>query len=145
MGIKSNVYLFKSTKFQIEPGEDNETNPRRYGRQLALWLKSECARLGYNVEDVIAEDWGWCVMCQREPFLLWIGCGNQDDSQTASESDPPPPASDLIWQCFTAAEAPFFKRLFKRMDTSPSLVKLDSELSQILKSENSIQFVEGLK
>jgi len=141
----SNVYLFKSTKFQIEPGEDNETNPRRYGRQLALWLKSECARLGYNIEDVIAEDWGWCVMCQREPFLLWIGCGNQYDSQTASESDPPPPASDLIWQCFTAAEVPFFKRLFKKMDTSQSLVKLDSELSQILKSENSIQFVEELE
>jgi hypothetical protein len=49
----SNVYLFKSTKFQIEPGENNETNPRRYGRQLALWLKSECARRGYHIGDAV--------------------------------------------------------------------------------------------
>ena len=29
---------FKSTLFQIEPGEDSETNPHRYGKQLARWL-----------------------------------------------------------------------------------------------------------
>ena len=138
----SNDYLFKSTRFQIEPGEDNETNPRRYGRQLAHWLKSEFEKKGYPVEDVIAEDWGWCVMCQREPFLLWVGCGNQDDSLTTSESDPPPKSSDVIWQCFTFVEVPFFKRVFKKINTDQSLAKLDSVLSQILKSENSIQFIE---
>jgi hypothetical protein len=33
-------YWFKSSKFQVEPGEDEETNPGLYGRQLARWLKA---------------------------------------------------------------------------------------------------------
>ena len=30
-------YWFKFSKFEIEPGEDKDTNPGIYGRQLAVW------------------------------------------------------------------------------------------------------------
>jgi hypothetical protein len=46
-------YWFKSSKFEIEPGEDEEINPRRYGRQLSIWLKSRLEEIGYGVEDII--------------------------------------------------------------------------------------------
>jgi hypothetical protein len=37
--MKMEGYWFKSSKFEIEPGEDEEINPGMYGRQLARWLK----------------------------------------------------------------------------------------------------------
>jgi len=63
-------YRFTSDLFEIEPGEDEQINPRRYGRQLASWLKAGLESRGYSVEPVIAEDWGRCLMCSRDPFLL---------------------------------------------------------------------------
>lgn len=32
---RNSGYWFKSTLFDIEPGEDKETNPGMYGRQFA--------------------------------------------------------------------------------------------------------------
>ena len=67
-------YWFRSTRFEIEPGEDEEINPGIYGKQLAEWLKARLEESGYKVEPIINEDWGRCLMCSREPFSLWVGC-----------------------------------------------------------------------
>jgi hypothetical protein len=82
-------YSFKSSKFEIEPGEDADINPRIYGRQLAIWRKERLEQSGYAVEDIINEDWGRCFMCQRDPFMLWVGCGNMSDHCTAKPGDAP--------------------------------------------------------
>jgi hypothetical protein len=58
--MKMEGYWFKSSKFEIEPGEDEEINPGMYGRQLARWLKQRLTEKGYSVEDIINEDWGRC-------------------------------------------------------------------------------------
>jgi hypothetical protein len=71
-------YWFTSSLFEIEPGEDKETNPGCYGRQLAVWLRKQLQERGHTVEPIINEDWGRCLMCSRDPFLLWVGCGNMD-------------------------------------------------------------------
>lgn len=134
-------YHFKSSLFDIEPGEDEETNPRIYGRQLALWLKTRLEQRGYDIEPVIAEDWGRCLMCYRDPFLLWVGCANMVDYDTAQPGDPPPDRESIIWHCFVAAEVPILKRLFSRPDTAPSLDKLHAELHAILASEPDIRLV----
>ena len=131
-------FLFRSTAFEVEAGEDSETNSRRYGRQLARWIKGKFEALGYTVEDVIPEDWGWCVMCQREPFSLWIGCGNRDDSDIAKEDDPPPKKEKIVWECFAMAEVGFLRRIFGKVDTSAALNKLNAELKQLLDNEPSI-------
>lgn len=136
-------YWFKSNLFEVEPGEDEETNPRCYGRQPANWLKEKFQSLGYAVEDVIPEDWGWCVMCSREPYMLWIGCRNLVDYDTATPEDPPPTKEELLWNCGVVAEVSFYKRLFKKIDTQPGLQKLDNELKEILESEEGIQLVES--
>jgi hypothetical protein len=138
---------FKSTLFKISPDEDEETNPFRYGKELAEWLRERFLNLGYDVEEVIPEDWGWCVMCQRKPFDLWIGCGNMEDESfykipLAEKSRFIPDVSKIIWTCFVAAEAPFFKKLFKKVDTKSSEEKLQKELEEVLKSEPEIQIVE---
>ena len=135
-------YWFKSSKFEIEPGEDADINPRIYGRQLAVWLKGRLEHSGYAVEDIINEDWGRCLMCQRDPFMLWVGCANMSDHRAAKPSDAPPTKETVTWQCFVAAEVPFLKRSFGKMDTGAAVSKLNAVLGQILRAEPEVTLVE---
>jgi hypothetical protein len=135
-------YWFKSSKFEIEPGEDEEINPRMYGRQLARWLKQRLGENGYSVEDIINEDWGRCLMCSRDPFMLWVGCGNVTDYETAQPGDGPPAKDDVIWHCFATAEVFFWKRLFRRIETQPAVSKLYTDLGEILSAEPEITLVQ---
>lgn len=135
-------YWFKSSKFEIESGEDNEINPRMYGRQLAIWLKSRLEQRGYSVEDIINEDWGRCLMCSRKPFMLGVGCGSAADYSAATPDTAPPLKENVVWHCFVTAEVFFWKRLFQKIDTAPALAKLHADLAQILASEPEITLVE---
>jgi hypothetical protein len=129
-------FWFKSSLFSVESDEDSETNPGRYGRQLADWLKVKFEQRGYDIESVIAEDWGRCLMVSRDPFLLWVGCGNVDSE--ANE----PLKGDIVWHCFVAAEVPFLKRIFGKPDTTSSLSKLHHDLHEILQGEPEISLVD---
>jgi hypothetical protein len=136
------IYSFKSTLFEIEPGEDEEINPRMYGRQLAAWLKAQLQARGYGVEPIIAEDWGRCLMCSREPFRLYVACGSVTDYDTARPGDPPPAKEDVVWFCFPEAEVAFWKRIFRKLpDTSVALAKLDADLHAILHGEPDIKLI----
>ncbi|MEM7433428.1 MAG: hypothetical protein AAF351_16005 [Pseudomonadota bacterium] len=135
-------YWFRSSRFEIEPGEDSRTNPNLYGRQPANWLRREFVKLGYDVEDVIAEDWGWCVMCQREPFYLWIGCGSVVDFRAAEANDHPPPKEQILWHVFPAAERPFWKYLFRRKPAvSAAFTKLNQQLNTVLENSADIELL----
>ena len=138
----SGGYWFKSSLFAAEPGEDEATNPRMYGRQLANWLRERFLPLGYPAVEVIAEDWGWCVMCQREPYELWIGCVNLADYEYAKPGDPPPPKERLLWKAMTTAERPIFKYLFRRKpEMREGLARLDAQLRSVLQAEPAIEIV----
>jgi len=132
----SEGFWFTSPRFAIEPGEDENTNEGIYGRQLAAWLASGLEAAGYAVEPVIAEDFGYCVMLQRVPFLLWVGCGSVDDESVDDALDGQP-----LWHCFAVAEVPVLKRLFGRPDTAPALAKLDAALRRLLASEPTIRLI----
>lgn len=134
-------YRFVSDLFRIEPGEDAQINPRMYGRQLAHWLKAQLESRGYPVEPVIDEDWGRCLMCSRDPFLLWVGCGNEYDYDTARPDDPPPPADRVVWRCFAQAEVPLWARWVKRVDPAPALARLDAALRDILSAQPRIRLL----
>lgn len=135
-------YWFKSSKFEIEPGEDAAINPRIYGRQLAVWLKACLEQRGYVVEDIIDEDWGRCLMCQRDPFMLWVGCGNVRDYDKTRPGDPPPSKEEVLWHCFATAEAPFWKRLVGNVKTEPAVSRLNGMLGEILRAEPQVRLVE---
>jgi hypothetical protein len=140
--MKMDGYWFKSSKFEIEPGEDEEINPRMYGRQLARWLKQRLEEKGYSVEDIINEDWGRCLMCSRDPFMLWVGCGNVTDDEIAQSGDGPPVKDDVIWHCFATAEVLFWRRLFRSIETEPAVSKLYTDLGEILRAEPEITLVQ---
>jgi hypothetical protein len=65
-------FWFRSTLFEIEPGEDEETNPLCYGRQFSRWLRDRLVSEGRIVEEVIPEDWGWCLVIQRRPYFAKV-------------------------------------------------------------------------
>ena len=135
----SDGYWFKSSLFEIEPGEDEEINPGIYGRQLAAWLRQKLEAGGYGVE-VINEDWGRCLMCQRSPFALWVGVGSVDDENRVDGMIPTKDA--VVWHCFAVTEGGLRMRMFgKKNEIETSRAKLDAALQSILRSEPAILLV----
>lgn len=132
-------FWFRSDLFPAEPGEDAETNPGIYGRQLAAWLRGRFIALGYPVEEVIAEDWGWCVMCARDPVHMWIGCGASGEPD--DEAMPLPESID--WHCFAEAELPPWRVLSeaRKVDKTALRQRLHTELQAILASEPRIRMI----
>ncbi len=132
--------FIKTDLFEIDPKEDEETNPFVYGKQFSEWLRSKFIGLGYDVEEVIPEDWGWCVMCKREPFWLWVGCSSIMENEP--EEGYLPNKDEITWHCFATAEVPFFKRIFKKIDSSEELAKLQTELLSIINGELRFKVVQ---
>jgi hypothetical protein len=132
-----NGYWFTSDLFELEPGEDEEINPGIYGRRLAVWLRAQLEQRGYTVERIINEDWGRCLICSREPSLLWVGCGNIGENPGQDSS-----FKAIVWHCFTVAEVPFWKRIFKNPETAAALAKLDADLRSVLDAQPDINLVE---
>ncbi len=102
---------FATDFFQPEPGEEELTNPGCYGRSLAHWLRDQLVHRGVSVEEVLPEDFGWVVMVSRQPFLLWLGCGNTDGSTSE-------------WIIFAAADLSLRQRLFGGPDPSAAVEQL---------------------
>lgn len=106
--------------FEIEPSEDAETNPGIYGRAFANWIAERLKAHGESVEEIVAEDWGRCVIVMRKPYLLWIECGNR-----AGRTDE--------WGAFVVAEPSFFQRLSGSVDPRPTVASLHQVLNEIMR------------
>lgn len=139
-----NSYWFESDLFEVEEGEDEETNPRVYGKQLSTWIRQKLIDHGYKVEEVIPEDFGWLVLCQRSPYLLGISCVSYMDYENMNEEDPLPKPDEVTWCCMIFVEVPLFKRLFKKIDATEGVANMGRELGEILGSEPRINFVDPL-
>lgn len=145
----SPTIFFRSDLFQIDPKEDEETNPFCYGKSLAEWIRTRFQELGYDPEPVIAEDWGWCVMLKREPFLMWVGCGT-DRSEFYSAVTPEqkatfaPDGREVTWSCLVGTDisiwTPFFwKKLLGRASTHEQTNVVTHQLQSILNNEPRIK------
>lgn len=140
--LEKEQFWFKSSLFDIEPGEDAETNPLCFGRALANWLAAELRREGIDVDDVFPEDWGWCVMVRRAPFLLWIGCGNVHNYEKQGPDDTLPRSEDVVWTCIVVAEVPLLKRLFRRPSTEPAVKELYARVKRIVSTARATTLVD---
>ena len=144
-----NGYWFRSNLFKITAGEDEKTNPGCYGKSLAEWLCTKFSKLGYKPK-VIADDWGWCVMCTTEEYMLWIGCGSTREHELIENYNPkiPPDTKDVIWHVFPTVEIPFFmikskiRKWLGMLDTNTPFEKLSLDLEKVLSSEDKIEFCE---
>lgn len=130
-------YWFTSSLFTVEAGEDEETNPGRYGRQLARWLAERLRERGHDVESVTPEDWGWRVACRSGPHRLVAACGNVDEA--GPDEAPVGPPATVTWQCFAVSDAPLWRRLLRSSEVTQALEGFDRTLREILESEPGIQ------
>jgi hypothetical protein len=105
--------------FEVEPGEDGETNPGVYGRAFARWVADRLRAHGESIEQVLAEDWGRCIVVTREPYRLWIGCHNRVDRLNE-------------WGAFVTAEPGLMQRLFGTVDPGPAVARLHRMLEEIM-------------
>lgn len=119
-------YIIRSSAFPIEPGEDSETNPRVFGRSLANYVAAKMRSRGWDVEGVIPEDFGYCVMVSRKPFALWIGCGNRRESTNE-------------WMAFVVAEGARLRRLLRMVDPSKEVRRVSDVLGEIMKSAPGVE------
>jgi len=146
------IFQFRSELFVVDPKEDEQTNPFCYGQSLAEWVKQGFTQLGYTPEAVIPEDWGWCVMLKREPFMLWVGCGNLTsdllNSVTPEQKDTfVPNGRDFTWSCLVGTDVPiwtsfFWQRLFRRASTAEHVHRVAKQLEQLLRSEPGIRMLD---
>ena len=146
---ESPTILFRSDMFQVNPREDEETNPFCYGKALAEWVRIKFTELGYEPEPVIPEDWGWCVMLKREPFMLWVGCGN-DRAAFYGKVSPEekesfvPDGSEITWSCLVGTDTPiwtpfFWKKLVGIGSTEDQVGVVTEQLRNILLAEPHIR------
>jgi hypothetical protein len=110
---------FETDYFQIVPGEDEETNPGRYGKALADWLADELKKLGQPVDEIIPEDFGWVLLASRKPVALWLACANMEGSATE-------------WTVFAFAEPSLFQRLVSRPDSTEAIDSLWKRVTEII-------------
>jgi len=72
---------FRSLAFAPTRAEAAETNPGRYGFELATWLASKLEARGVVVAEPFAEDWGWMIQTGDADHPAAIACGNADGSR----------------------------------------------------------------
>ena len=138
--MSSHQFWFRSHRFEIEPGEDEATNPLCFGRQFAHWLRERLVAQGRTVEEVIPEDWGWCLVVQRKPFMLWIGCVSVHDYAATKPTDPLPRGSEVVWACAVVAEPSFLGKL-RGINPAPAVEALFQQTRGIVEAEASSTFV----
>ena len=147
-------FRFRSDLFSVDAREDEETNPFCYGKQLATWVAQKFQEAGYTPEPIIPEDWGWCVMLKRKPFMLWIGCGNDRSEfyESVKLEEKPgfvPEADKLTWTCIVGNDVPiwtlfFWRRIFGKASTTESVTCVAKQLERFIKLEPRISLTKEL-
>jgi hypothetical protein len=139
--MKSETIYFVSNEFQIVPGEEKETNPGVFGKQLAFWLKNIFVKKGYSELVILPEDWGWCLILERKPNLLWVGCsghvGLEFSTEYFEENE-----KGITWSCFVVMEAPFLKKLLGKANYADTLINIKKILIDALDTNQDICIVK---
>jgi hypothetical protein len=125
-------YIIRTSAFSIERDEDTDTNPGVFGHSLANYVAAQMRARGWNVESIIPEDFGYCVMLARKPLMLWIACGNRNESTDE-------------WMAFAVAEGGPLRRARGKENSSAELDRVSNALGEIMKSAPGVEtyFVES--
>jgi hypothetical protein len=123
---QSPLLEFESSAFPVVRGEDEETNPRIYGKALAQWLAEQLRAAGVPAGEVIAEDFGWCVRVESKPHTLYVACAS-----TGEKPDQ--------WRVFAFAEGGVMARLLGKDKRAESLASLFAAVRHCLKSAATVR------
>jgi len=105
--------------------DDHDNPDLPQGKKVAELLLSMLPSAGFKVQDLIAEDLGWCVKLHHDTFPLWIGCGFYPDYEDG-----------LL--CFIEPSQPFVRRWLKRIPTVETVERLATAVESILRETKSV-------
>jgi hypothetical protein len=117
---------FESSVFAVIAGEDEHTNPSVYGKALAQWLAEQLSAQGLPTDEVIAEDFGWCVPVDSKPYRLYVVCARAGETQED-------------WRVFAFVEGGLMSRLFGKDTRAQSLASLFAVVKQVLQSTPGVK------
>jgi hypothetical protein len=123
---------FRSSRFAIEPGEDQETNPGIFGRALASWLAEQLAARGWRIKGCIAEDFGRVVEVEHARFGTFVACASGHDGADS-------------WQAFAFVEGGGIRGIFAGAEKLRLADKLLADVELVLREDpnTSEMQVEG--
>jgi len=81
---------------------------------------------GFEVEDLISEDWGWSVRLPHDPLALWIGCGFYPECEDG-------------FLCFIEPSKPYIRTWLKRLPTVQPVERLADAVERILRESKSVR------
>jgi len=116
---------FRSDKFPPYEGEEEQINPDLWGKRLGEYLKKKLGPEGIETDELIPEDWGWCLPVKNDAFSMWIGCGHYQEYPNG-------------YLCFVEPSKPIIRRLFKKIDTTQQVSRVTKALDKILTSDPEI-------
>lgn len=114
------VHVVRTSAFEVEPGEDAQTNPGLYGRAFAQFVAEGLGARGEAVEAVIPEDFGWCVLLGGKSARRWVACVRRDGSTDE-------------WIAFAVVEQRIIERLFSRFDVGAEHSRLSSLVGEVVR------------
>ncbi|MBA4080455.1 MAG: hypothetical protein C0496_04270 [Erythrobacter sp.] len=112
---------FRST--ELLDDHDNPDLPQ--GKKVAELLCNMLPSAGFEVEDLISEDWGWCVKLHHDAFPMWIGCGFYPEYENG-----------LL--CFIEPSKPYVRRWLKRIPTEQPVERLATAVESILRETERV-------
>jgi hypothetical protein len=119
-------HVIRTTEFQIQAGEDVETNPGVFARALADYLVTQIRDRGVDVERVIPEDIGYCIMLERKPIRLWISCSNRVGSTDE-------------WIAFAVAEGSLLGRIAGKFHPALAVERISEMLGEIMRAAPGVE------
>ena len=129
--------IFITDMFQPAEEENIHHNTGIFGNKLANWIAGKLVNYDYKPK-VIQQDWGWQVLLEEKPYLLYIGCHNLWDGEDLD-------AGFVKWRCFTKIEETgFLTKLRKNIlfsEFEKKIGRVDFYLKNILFSENRIKVI----
>lgn len=119
------IIKFKSAQFPRTALDDKLVNHEHmYGYALSKFIGDELEKRGQEV-DYLVEDWGWyCFVVSSDPTLAY-GVTAENDSD------------DFLIQFIP--HKPYVRKLFRKVDVSEPLAKLQDDVFAILQSAPAIK------
>jgi hypothetical protein len=111
---------FRSSAFPPYAGEEDRVTPGLYGERLAEFLVQALSSAGFEPDQPVSDDWGWCVTIRNEAFSLWVGCGRYQEHPDG-------------FLCFIEPGKPFVRRWFRKVSTPETVERVAEALDRSLR------------
>jgi hypothetical protein len=122
---------FRTDLFPRYADKSEGINRDRWGRRLAEFLRAGLKNKGFEIAQPYAQDWGWVVPIEGQPFELWIGCGNYDQSPDG-------------FLCFIEPNTPRLRKRFRQFDTTTRVTALRNAIDGLLINESGVREIRWL-